>query len=102
MIAACPSFPARYNPGVSSPLNLDTSPDIERMQIEAWRRMSGEEKAAIVTALTDAAVRMTLAGVRHRYPDASPREQQMRLAIITLGRELALAAFPEIAALDAQ
>ena len=70
------------------------------MQIDGWRRMSVEEKAALITGLTDAAVRMTLAGIRHRYPDASPRELQLRLAVIMLGPELARKAFPEIAALD--
>jgi hypothetical protein len=85
---------------VPTPLNLDTSPEVERLQIEGWRRMSPEHKAAMITGLTDAAVRMTLAGIRHRYPDASPREQQLRLAVITLGPELARKAFPEIAALD--
>ena len=81
-------------------MNLDTSPEVERMQIDGWRRMSAEQKAALITGLTDAAVSMTLAGIRHRYPDASPREQQLRLAVITLGPELARKAFPEIAALD--
>ena len=55
------------------------------MQIDGWRRMPVEEKAALITGLTDAAVRMTLAGIRHRYPDASPRELRLRLAVITLG-----------------
>ena len=81
-------------------MNLDTSPEVERMQIDGWRRMSAEQKAALITGLTDAAVSMTMAGIRHRYPDASPREQQLRLAVITLGPDLALKAFPEIAALD--
>jgi hypothetical protein len=81
-------------------LNLDTSRDIERMQIDGWRRMSAEQKAALVTGLTQAAFTVTLAGIRHRYPHASPREQQLRLALIILGPELAHKAFPETAALD--
>ena len=85
---------------MSSPLNLDTSRDVERMQVDGWRRMSAEQKAALVSGLTHAAVSMTLAGIRHRYHDASPREQQLRLALITLGPDLAREAFPEIAALD--
>jgi len=43
---------------------------------------------------------LALAGVRQRHPDASPREQRLRLAVITLGLDLARRAFPEIAALD--
>lgn len=83
-----------------TPLSLDTPPEIERRQIEAWRRMSAEEKAAIVTGLTQTVYALALAGVRHRHPDASPREQFLRLAVITLGPGLARKAYPEIAAQD--
>jgi len=82
-----------------APLTLDTSPDIEARQIESWRRMSGAEKAAIVTGLTQAAYTMTFAGVRQRYPGASPREQFLRVALIVLGAELACLAYPEAAEL---
>ena len=46
------------------PLALDTSPEIERLQIEGWRRMSLEQKAAIVSGLTQAAFELAFAGVR--------------------------------------
>jgi hypothetical protein len=83
----------------SAPLSLDTSPAIEQMQVEAWRRMTPEEKAATVRGLTRATFALTLAGIRHRHPAASPQEQRLRLALITLGPELAVKAFPEIARL---
>ena len=83
-----------------TPLSLDTSPEIERLQIERWRQMSAAEKAAIVSGLTQAVYDLALAGVRHRYPDASPREQFLRLAMVTLGSDLARKAYPEITALD--
>jgi len=82
------------------PLNLDTSPEVEELQIAAWTRMTPEEKGAIVSGLTGATIALALAGIRQRHPDASPREQRLRLALITLGPELALKAFPEIASLD--
>ena len=82
------------------PLSFDTSLEIERLQIEHWRNMSAAEKAAIVSGLTQAAYDLSLAGVRHRYPHASPREQFLRLAIVTLGADLARKAYPEIAVLD--
>jgi hypothetical protein len=82
-----------------APLSADTSPDIEQLQVEGWRRMSPAEKAAIVSGLTQASYDLALAGVRHRFPDASAREQFLRLAIITLGRELATRVYPEIAPL---
>ncbi|HEY0872329.1 MAG TPA: hypothetical protein VGD94_02570 [Vicinamibacterales bacterium] len=82
------------------PLAHDTSPDIERRQIERWRDMSPAEKAAIITGLTRAAREMALAGVRHRHPDATPHEVFLRLGVLLLGKELARKAYPEVAALD--
>jgi hypothetical protein len=81
---------------VLRPLALDTAPEIERRQIERWRAMSAAEKAAIVSGLTAAAYDLALAGVRQRYPDASTREQFLRLAVVTLGRDLARLAYPEV------
>ena len=84
---------------MAAPLTLDTAPDVERRQIERWRQLSAADKAAIISGLTAAVYEMALAGVRHRHPDASPREQFLRLAVITLGPDLASQAYPDIAAL---
>ena len=81
-------------------LSEDTSPEIERLQVERWRAMTAEEKAALVTGLTQASFDLARAGVAHRYPHASPREQFLYLAIVTLGPTLARQAYPEVAALD--
>ena len=59
--------------------------------------MSAAQKAAMITGLTRAAYAMALAGVRHRDPGASPREQFLRLALIVLGPELACRAYPDAA-----
>ena len=81
---------------MGQPLALDTSPEIEQLLVERWRAMSPAEKAAIVSGLTAAAYELALAGVRRRHPNASPREQFLRLAVITLGRDLACRAYPEL------
>ena len=81
---------------VRPPLAADTSPEIERLQIERWRAMSAADKAAIVSGLTVATYTLALAGVRRRYPDASPREHFLRLAIVSLGRDVARQVYPEI------
>lgn len=70
------------------------------MQIEAWRRMTPQQKADIVTDLTQTALTLTKCGIRDRFPNASPHEQRLRLALILLGRELAEKTFPEIATLE--
>lgn len=80
-----------------TPLAADTSPDIEARQIAAWRRMSPAEKAATVAALNRAAREMMVAGIRHRHPEAGEREVFLRAAIILLGPELAIAAYPDAA-----
>jgi len=61
--------------------------------------MSAAAKAALVSGLTQASVELARAGVRQRHPDASPREQFLRLAVIVLGPELAARAYPECAQL---
>lgn len=93
----------RYNPLVDRiPPSLDTAPEIERLQIERWRQMSPAEKGAIVSGLTQAVFDLALAGVRQRHPDLTPREQFLRLAVVTLGDDLARRAYPEIAAMDSR
>lgn len=62
--------------------------------------MSDAEKLALAMSMSAAVRRLALAGVKQRHPDASPREQFLRLAIVTLGEDLARKAYPEIAQLD--
>lgn len=82
------------------PLAIDTPPDVERLQVERWRHMAPAEKAALITGLTQTAFELALAGVRSRYPQASPHEHALRLAILVLGFGLAGKAYPDAAALD--
>ena len=82
------------------PLSADTSPEIEQRQIERWREMSDEEKLAIVSRLTRSVVELARIGIRERHPNASPREQFLRLAVVTLGPDLARETYPDVADLD--
>lgn len=82
------------------PLSLDTSSDVEARQVDAWRRMTPAEKAALVTGMTQAAYDLARAGVAARHPHASPRDRFLHLAIVTLGLDLARKAYPEIETLD--
>ena len=84
----------------ASPLSLDTSLEVEQRQIEAWRRMSASEKLVLAMNMTAAVRELALAGVRQRYPNATPREQFLRLAIVTLGIDLARKADPDIDVLN--
>jgi hypothetical protein len=62
--------------------------------------MAPAMKLRLVSGLTAAADAMALAGIRLRFPGASPREQFLRLASIKLGRDLARQVYPEIEQLD--
>ena len=81
------------------PLAADTDADVERLQVAGWRAMTPAQKAATVSGLTAAAFDMARAGVAHRFPNATPREQFLRLALLTLGDELATRAYPDAAPL---
>ena len=79
----------------SGAIAADTSPEAVRVQVDLWRRMSPVEKAAIVRGVSLAIQRLSLAGIRIRHPGASNRECMLRMAMITLGRELACKVYPE-------
>lgn len=79
-----------------TPLSLDTPGEIERIQIAHWRAATPAEKLAVVSGLTQAVFHLALAGVRQRYPEATPREHFLRLAIVTLGPDVAREAYPDI------
>lgn len=82
------------------PLARDTSPEIEQRQLQAWRDMTPAAKADLITSLSAAAHELAMAGVRHRFPSASPREHFLRLAVVVLGPDLARSAYPEIVRLN--
>ena len=80
-------------------LSADTSPMVERLQIDAWRRMSPAHKARTVDGLTRTAQVLALAGIRQRHPGASERECFLRLAVLKLGSGTTRRLYPDAAAL---
>jgi hypothetical protein len=76
-------------------LATDTASDIEDLQVEHWRRLSGVEIAALVTGAYRAARAMAMAGLRERFPDAGDEELVARFAALTLGDETARRVYPE-------
>jgi hypothetical protein len=87
-------------PAESRPLADDTSADAEQHQIELWRRMTPEQKLALVSSASRSVQALAAAGMRQRYPQATEREIFLRLAVLRLGHQLALEAFPEVASLE--
>jgi hypothetical protein len=80
-------------------LAADTSLEVERIQVELWRRMSPLQKLAAVTEISRAAEMLSLAGIRLRHPGASDRECLLRLAVLKLGPSLACQVYPDAAEL---
>lgn len=58
----------------------DTSPEVEKLLIEGYRRMSPAQKLARVQALTQAVQELALLDVRRRHPNADERELALRVA----------------------
>lgn len=79
----------------SAILSRDTSLDVERLQIESWRRMSPLQKAGIINQASRDAVTLALSGIRQRHPGASERECFIRLAELQLGSTLVRQVYPD-------
>lgn len=77
----------------SRPQSRDTSAEIERRQIEAWRAMSAAEKLSLVSGLTLAAEELAAAGIRERHPGATAREIELRLGALRLDRDTMVRVF---------
>ena len=71
----------------------DTSYDVERRLIEAWRAMPAWEKARQIAKLTATVESLALAGIAARHPDANEHERRLRLAALRLDRETMIRVF---------
>ena len=74
----------------------DTTPEAAWMQMQVYRRMSGEARLLQTLAMSDALRAITADGVRHQHPEYD--EEQVRLTVIRrcLGDELFRIAFPNV------
>ena len=63
--------------------------NIEHLQLEAYRRMTGEDRLRIGLGLYEASLAVAREGIRNRYPHASEAEINEKLkARIRLGYEM--------------
>ncbi|REJ74563.1 MAG: hypothetical protein DWQ36_20925 [Acidobacteria bacterium] len=74
-------------------LTLDTDPEIERRQIEGYRRMTSIEKMQRVIDLNRTVETMARARIVATYQPSSEREIELRLASLHIDRETMIAAF---------
>lgn len=73
---------------------LDTSADAHRVQTEAYRRMEGSQRGAIVFRLNDLARQAAVAGIRARHPEYDGERLRLAYARLVLGDELTRAVWP--------
>jgi hypothetical protein len=66
----------------------DTSPEIRRLLIQGYRRMSPGQKLARVQELTLAVQQLALARIRRQYGDIPEDEQRLRLGALWLDGEI--------------
>jgi hypothetical protein len=72
---------------------LDTPPEIEKIIIEGYRKMSAAQKLKIMQDLIRTAQLLELSDIKRRYPNAVNRELQLRLASRWIEPELMRKAF---------
>jgi hypothetical protein len=70
-------------------LSPDTTPEIERLQVERLRQMPPWRKMALMAEMSQTVRLLALAGLRQRHPDDTPAQRQRRLADLLLEPELA-------------
>jgi hypothetical protein len=86
---------------IRRPLADDTPFEVEDVQLALWRAMTPTSKAQVISSICRVVHDLAVVGVARRHPGASPREQFLRLAVVRLGYDLAVEAFPDVARLCA-
>lgn len=75
--------------------SLDTSEDASSVQLDAYRRLGGPGRAAVVFRLNALVREVAMAGIRSRHPEYSEAQLRMALQRLMFGDELARSAFPD-------
>ena len=71
----------------------DTSPEVEDLMFQLWRRATPSQKLRKVFGIGKMINDLIRGELRRRYPDATPREIELRLASRNLDRKTMLRAF---------
>ena len=71
----------------------DTPPEIQRILIEGYRRMTPQQKMRQVNELTKSVQQLALARIHKQHGEISEREQRLRLASLWLERETMIRVF---------
>lgn len=71
----------------------DTHPKAALVLLEGYRRMKPAQKLARVSDLTSTTRQLAMTRLCTRYPDATDEELKLRLAALTMGRDVVRRAF---------
>jgi hypothetical protein len=71
----------------------DTSPEVEAKMFELWRLATPAQRLRKVLGIGRMVNELVRGELRGRYPDATPREIDLRLAARNLDRETMIRAF---------
>jgi len=71
----------------------DTSPEADELMFRLWRRATPAQKLKKVFSIGKMVNDLVRGELRRRYPDAAPREIELRLAARNLPRETMIRAF---------
>ncbi|MCI0664435.1 MAG: hypothetical protein L0220_25530 [Acidobacteria bacterium] len=74
-------------------LSSDTAPEVEKIMIEGYRRMTAAKKLQIMQDLIHTAYWLALSDIIRKHPNAEPRELMLRLASRRMEPELLRKAF---------
>jgi len=78
----------------------DTTPEAHALQLDLYRKLGGPARVAMLFRLSDAARRLTMAGIRARHPEYTADEVKLALARLTLGDQLVRQAWPDAPLVD--
>lgn len=67
-------------------LGCDTHADVDRMMLEHWRRATPDQKLSRMFGMAHTINELARADIRSRYPNATPREIDLRLRSRSLDR----------------
>jgi hypothetical protein len=74
----------------------DTSKEALQVQVNGWRRMTGEHRVLRAMQLNETARQISAAGIRNRHPEYTPEQVQLALGRLRLGEELFREVFPNV------
>ncbi len=67
----------------------DTHPDIEKIRIEQYRRVTGAQKIAQMRSLSSFVIGLSRRGIAKANPHLTPHEVEMLWVELNYGKELA-------------